>query len=100
MAKFYLLECPNPVWINIDSIVSMYYDKEEDRTYIFSCDDPSEHFTINGDITSLILNANNEITMKDKLFCSYLINRCKGTASSIVSKLDSIYKFIDRRFRS
>ena len=100
MARFYLLESPDPVWINLDCIVSMYYDKEDNRTHIFSCDDPSECFTIIGDITNQILNANNEVTMHDKLFCSYFIGKIKGFFSSIISGIDEIKKYTNKRMRN
>lgn len=95
MAKFYKLD--EKVWINLDTIVSMYYDKEDDATYIFSCDDPSEHFVHSGDITSSILNANNELTMKDKNFANYIMNKFKSVLALMLARLDCISKIVDKR---
>ena len=100
MAKFFKLNTNNPIWINIDAIVSMYYDKEENKTYIFSCDDPSEHMTVEGDITNVILNANNDLSMHDKLFGNYLYNKFKGSLSSVVARLDAIYKYTEKKVRN
>ena len=90
MAKFFKLD--SDVWINIDNIVSMWYSKEDDMTLIFSCDDPSEHFTQKGDIISQILNANNELTMHDKNLANQIFKKFMSSLSTIVSKLDQIYR--------
>lgn len=91
MAKFYKITSPIPhyeeTWINIDTIVSMSYDSEADATYIFSCDDPNEHFVMNGNIINDILNANNELTMNDKNFANYIYNKFKLTLSSILAQI-------------
>lgn len=96
MAKFYKLN--DTIWINLDTIVSMYYNEEDDTTYIFSCDDPSEYFKHPGNIVSNILNANNEVTMRDKNFVNLLVNKFKVTLSCIVARLDCISKIMDKRW--
>ena len=89
MAKFVKIE---NTWINIDTIVSMWYDKDEDATFIFSCDDPTEHFSFKGDIINYILNANNDITMHDKLFANHIADKIKSPLSSILARIDSLEK--------
>ena len=101
MARFYKLPDDGQresIWINIDTIVSMYYDKDADSTYIFSCDDPSEHFTVEGNVTSAILNLNNELTMRDKNFAIYFVNKFKIVFSSMIARLDSISKIVEKRW--
>ena len=90
LARFYKLE--DDTWINIDTIVTMKYLRESDETYIFSCDDPSEHFVQKGDITFQILNANNELTMHDKNVANQIFKKFMSSISSIVSKLDQMYR--------
>ena len=90
MARFFKTD--NNVYINLDTIVSMWYDREEDKTMIFFCDDPSEHFTFKGDVIDQIINENNELTMKDKLFANYLFNKFKASMSHILNKIDQIYR--------
>ena len=65
----------------------MGYDEENDVTYIFSCDDPDEHFSIPGNVISDILNVNNELTMKDKNFANYIYGKFKMALSSIVAQI-------------
>lgn len=84
------------IWINIDTIVSMWYDEEENKTYIFSCDDPNEHFTCRGNIISSVLNTNNDITMHDKLVGNYIVDKLKSTFSMIISKLDVFERWFKR----
>ena len=91
MARFYRLE-DGDTWINLDTIVSMRYSREDDATYIFSCDDPSEHFVQKGDVTSSILNANNELTMHDKNLANQIFKKFMSSMASIVSKLDQMYR--------
>lgn len=88
MAKFFKMD--DGTWINIETIVSMRYSKEDDTTFIFSCDDPSEHFTQKGDIISQILNANNELTMRDKNLANQIFKKFMSSLSTVISKLDLI----------
>ena len=93
MARFIQLE---KTWVNIDMIVSMYYDKEDDCTFIFSADSPDEHFSLKGDCINQILNANNDLTMHDKLATNRMSDKFKSVLASIVARLDSISKNIER----
>ena len=96
MAKFIKLP-DDRVWINIDMIVTMYYLPEDDKTYIFSADDPNEHIIVKGDITSSILNANNELSMHDKNLGNIMVNKFKSMFSTIIARLDSIEKKVSCR---
>lgn len=97
MARFVLLkqEIGHDIWLNIDTIVTMYYDKEDNATYIFSSDSPSEHIIQNGDITSVILNANNTLTMNDRLSVNHIYDKFKSVLSMILARLDNLSKNID-----
>lgn len=90
MARFFKMD--DDVYINLDTIVSMQYDKEDNKTRIFSCDDPSEHFICEGNVIDKIINASNELTMKDKLFANYIFNKFKVSVSQIQNRVDQIYR--------
>lgn len=92
MAHFYNL---NNNWINIDNIVSMYYDPEVDCTYIFSTDSPEEHFATKGDVINQILNANNDLTMHEKHFANCVSDKFKSVLASILARLDNMSKNIE-----
>ena len=92
MARFYKL---NNSWINIDMIVSMYYDAEDNKTYLFSADSPDEHFTQEGDIINDILNANNDLTMREKHYINSMSDKFKSVLASILARIDNLSKNVD-----
>jgi len=92
MAKFYKLV--SGVYVNIDTIVSMYYDKEDDTTYIFSADSPDQFIKEKGDITSQILSSNNDLTMHDRHVANHMYDKFKLQLSTILERLDKLSKSV------
>lgn len=81
------------VIINIDLILSVYYDEESDKTLLYCSNDSFLEF--HGNQVSKILNANNDVTMHDKHVANLIVDRFKMSLSSVVAKLDKIMKLIE-----
>ena len=93
MARFYKLvseETPDGIWINLEQVVSMYYKKKDDKTYILYTSSNGD--ILSGDVTGQILNANNDLTMHDKCVANHTSDKFKWMLSSILARLDSIAK--------
>ena len=96
MAHFIKLEgLENDVYLNVDTIVTMYYDKEAGETLIFSADSPNDHINMKGDVVNSILNFNNDLTMNERHMANYITDKFKSVLASILARLDSISKNLD-----
>ena len=91
MARFYKIE---DSWINLDSISLMNYDSDTNRTFIEFCG--SEDW-FEGDCIADILNANNDLTMHDKMVCRYMGDRFKSPLSLITAKFDALLKNMGKK---
>lgn len=88
MAKFHLVD---GIYINIDSINTMYYNEKTDHTYI----DMSGHDSIcevEGNLIPDILQKNNDVTFHERLLSNHAYDKLKSSLSLILARLDSISK--------
>lgn len=93
MARFVLM---NGCYFNVDQLISMNYNKAEDETlFVFS--DSEFSFAAKGDLTPIVLNANNDLTMHDKLLGRYIASKFKDTLAMILARLDFISKIYKKK---
>lgn len=88
MSKF--LETKNGTYLNTSSIVSLYYDKEDDRTIVFTMCDGETYFTFDGNVIDEIIASTNDLTIREKAMCNYIYDKLKWLLKSIDQKLDCI----------
>ena len=93
MARFIKLD---DMWVNIDLINRMSYEVKEDETICFFGCNINDYLIFDGDVTRTILNANNDLTMRDKSICNYIEYKFKSVLASILARLDSISKDTER----
>lgn len=87
MAKFIKIENG---YVNIDQIVCMSYVKDADSTVIIFPKSGDETVVAKGDITSDILNKNNDVGMREKLICRCLVDMLRSYFTNIQTRLDMI----------
>lgn len=95
MAKFMVTE--SGTLVNIDQIMAVSYKQDGDFTTVVMTDGST--FDMPGNNISYILNENNKVTMRDKQFANLINDKFKMTLSSILARLDSILKVVEKKVK-
>ena len=94
MAKFIQIE---DIFLNVDQISYMSYDEKEKETIVFCSNDTEKTYHLfDGNVIYKILNANNDLSMRDKQLCNHMSDKFKTVLSAILARLDSLTKNVEK----